>query len=131
MNLSERLDAARRQRQHGLAPDLQEEAYVLRSAVEGQRYDGTDVRSGEAMDPDRWERVRAERAGMALPSLSEPDPEPEPEPATAPSFLDSPLFGPLLDLTGADPVLAPEGDTPRGPLPWRSPGAEQPSPLEP
>src|SRR5690606_17679584 len=72
MNLSERLDAARRQRQHGLAPDLQEEGYVLRSAVEGQRYDGTDVRSGEAMDPDRWATVRAERAGMALPSLSEP-----------------------------------------------------------
>jgi hypothetical protein len=130
MNLSERLDAARRQRQNGLAPDLHEEAYLLRSTVEGQRYDGTDVRSGEAMDADRWEAVRAERTGMALPSLSEPDPPPDP--ASTPSLVDGArLFEPLLDLTGVDPVVAPEGERLRGPLPWRSPGAEAPSALEP
>src|SRR5262245_59227992 len=99
MNLSERLDAARQKRDLGFAPDLEEGAYVLRGRVEGQAYDGRELRTGEVMDPDRWEELQASRRGMELPKLyGFEDEEEEPTPPVS-------VF---LDLTGDDVVLAPD-----------------------
>lgn len=104
MNLSERLDAARRQRSFGLAPDLQEEGYVLRGAVEQRTYDGTDLRSGEEMDPDKWEQVRSQRAGMELPRLGDEEPEEEEEPRNPVSaFLEQ--FDDLIGATDDEPEV--------------------------
>jgi hypothetical protein len=99
MNLSERLDEARRKRDLGIAADLTQEGYVLRATVEGHLYDGRDLRSGEAMDPQRWDEVRSQRAGMELPRLGEQ--EPEEEGWTRPVSV-------FLDLTGDDVVISPD-----------------------
>lgn len=100
MNLSERLDSARRKRELGFAPDLDERAYVLRGRVEGQTYDGRELRTGAVMDSDRWEELQAARRGMELPKLYG-DGEYEDEGEEHPVSL-------YLDLTGEELRVATE-----------------------
>jgi hypothetical protein len=109
MNLSERLDAARAQRDHGFAPDLDEGAYVLRGRVEGQAYDGRELRTGEVMDADRWEEVQASRRGMELPKLYGEEPEEEEPSGPVSEFLDL-TSNDLVDLTDHQRLVMPEGD---------------------
>ena len=73
---------------------------MLRGRVEGQAYDGTELRTGEAMDPERWEELQASRRGMELPKLYGYEDEEE-EPARPVSV--------FLDLTGDEVVVAPDG----------------------
>ncbi len=68
MNLSERLDKAKNQRDDGAAPSVETDPTVnLRMRAESRTYDGTDLRDGKAMTEDRWEQRKAALAGHALP----------------------------------------------------------------
>lgn len=100
MNLSARLDAARRQREQGKAKPLEPHPLDLRYTVEGQAYDGHELRTGEELTPERWEeRLRRDQAlppwkprggvgpargeGEPVIDLTQPPPEPPPPPGTA------------------------------------------------
>lgn len=110
MNLSERLDAARRRREQGAAPEPDGTGYTLRARIEGQGYDGRDVRTGEAMTAERWERRRQELGLHALPHLADQDQEAAEAPTDHTELLS-------LDLTGEDPVIEhrPAGEDPGAP----------------
>ncbi len=100
MNLSERLDKAKRKRDDGAAPSVSTDPAVnLRMRVEDRTYDGTDLRDGKEMTEDRWEQRKAALDGHPLPVWG----------ATAEDEED--LW--QLDLTGETPVVDLEdGDTP-------------------
>jgi hypothetical protein len=69
MNLSARLDQARKEREMGLAPDLGRDKTDLRFKDEdGQAYDGQELRTGSPLTPQRWEAVRNRREGNELPN---------------------------------------------------------------
>lgn len=94
MNLSSRLDAARRRREQGEADDLDRHPLDLRYATEeGQIYDGRALRTGEELTPDKWEELRD--TGEKLPRWT---------PAAGSSFTDSEA---LIDLTDVGPAPEP------------------------
>jgi hypothetical protein len=96
MNLSSRLDAARRQREQGQAKGLDPHPLDLRYvAKEGQTYDGTELRTGEELTPEKWEELR--RRDEALPTWKR-------ETRGGESFADS---ADLIDLTQVGPAQAP------------------------
>lgn len=69
MNLSQRLDQARRQREHGPATTVAERDYRLRLAREDRTYDGTDLRTGERLTEERWQALRGDaQPGGGLPA---------------------------------------------------------------
>lgn len=104
MNLSARLDAARRQREEGQGPKLDPHPLDLRYVSEGQTYDGREIRTGEELTPERWEELR--RRDEALPAWKRHDEQP------AETFADS---APLIDLTRVGPAPAAEPGTDDGP----------------
>ncbi len=68
MNLSERLDEARRKRARGEVADGGRSPFDLRMAVDDRTYDGTDVRDGSELTTDTWsERRSVEPEGGGLP----------------------------------------------------------------
>lgn len=99
MNLSARLDAARRQREQGKAPQVDRHPLDLRYTVDGQTYDGRELRTGEELTPERWEEKRQQEQGL---------PPWRPDAQPGPSIDD---VAPLIDLTR--PTAVPPG--PPGP----------------
>ena len=85
MNLSQRLDAARRQRD--LRPG-DEDTYVLRMRHDATTYDGRDLRTGSELSDADWEaRRRLDTEGL---------PTWQPGQPTGPSFAE--LDDPIIDL---------------------------------
>jgi hypothetical protein len=96
MNLSSRLDAARRQREQAGAKKRDPHPLDLRFvAEEGQTYDGRELRTGEELTPEKWEELR--RRDEELPVW-------KPKPPPGQSFEDS---ASLIDLTDVRPAAAP------------------------
>ena len=60
MNLSQRLDEARRQREAGDAPEVM---HTIRAARDAQIYDGTDLRTGDTITTEEWDERLRERHG--------------------------------------------------------------------
>ena len=69
MNLSQRLDAAKKARRQGEAPSEDRQG-LLRMTVDDRTYDGTDVRTGAELTTDDWHdrEQDAETYGPKLPS---------------------------------------------------------------
>lgn len=67
MNLSQRLDMARSKRERGETPTAEGADYRLRLDREQRTYDGTHLRTGEALTEERWRELQAEeeaRSGL-------------------------------------------------------------------
>jgi hypothetical protein len=100
MNLSSRLDEARRRREQGEVDKVDRHPLDLRYATEeGQTYDGRALRTGEELTADRWAELRDGRDHQ-LPTWT-------PEPGS--SFADS---AGLIDLTDVGPAVAPPETAP-------------------
>jgi hypothetical protein len=68
MNLSSRLDQARKKREEGLAPELGRDKFDLRFQMEGeQAYEGQEIKTGDELTPEHWDAIRNRRDGNDLP----------------------------------------------------------------
>lgn len=68
MNLSERLDEARRKRERGEVSDEARSPFDLRMTIDDRVYDGTDLRDGSELTAEQWnERRSDEKPVLGLP----------------------------------------------------------------
>jgi hypothetical protein len=117
MNLSSRLDEARKKREAGLAPEVGHDKFDLRFQVEGEQvYEGQELRTGDELTPDTWDAIRNRRDGNDLPRWNPKRANPETTALPDDDLIDLRPTPPELDLPAheaeegfAMPAWAPEG----------------------
>jgi hypothetical protein len=110
-SLSERLDVARKAREHGSAPGLETSAYSLRARLDRPSYNGTDIRTGAELTQDDWDLRNGEVAGgleqvlEAREALEDDDETTNPEELYLTLMDSEPVEGDdvEINLTDADP----------------------------